>query len=129
MGLALFRMFVGALAMAAPWLVGRGLDGYGAASLGCGVALIAAATQAHRAPWLRWVLAALALAILFLPFAFDNDDISDREIYYATMVGFMALVSSIVSARLFAQDKERTSASEDSKSSGSKTSSVTTPSN
>jgi hypothetical protein len=129
-GLALFRAFVGALAIAAPWLVGSGLDAYGATSVGLGVATIAAATQVHRAPWLRWVLAALALAILFSPFAFNKDDISDREVYYAVMDGFMLFVTSFASARLFAQDGESAwmSASDESRSSGSNTSSVSTPS-
>jgi len=129
-GLALFRAFTGACLVAAPWLVGNGLDGYGAVTIGCGVAMIAAATQMHRAPWLRWVQAALAMVVFFSPFAFPSDDISDREIYYAVMVGHMMLISTIVSAKLFAQDEsERTSASEASKSSGSNTSSVNTPSN
>lgn len=130
-GLALFRAFVGVLAIAEPWLVGHGLDAYGATSVGLGVAVIAAATQIHRAPWLRWVQAALALAVLFSPFLFDKDDIMDREVYYAVMVGFMLLMSSIVSTRMFLQDdeSERTSASDDSRSSGSNTSSVNTPSN
>jgi hypothetical protein len=129
-GLALFRAFVGALAIAEPWLVGHGLDAYGATSVGLGVAVIAAATQIHRAPWLRWVQAALALAVLFSPFLFASDDIMDREVYYAVMVGFMLLVSSIVSTRMFIQDEsERTAASDDSRSSGSNTSSVKTPSN
>ena len=130
LGLALFRAFVGALAVAEPWLVGHGLDASGATSVGIGVATIAAATQIHRAPWLRWVMAALALAILFSPFAFASDDIMDREVYYAVMVGFMLLVSSIVATRVFVQESsERTSAGDDARSSGSKTSSVNTPSN
>lgn len=129
-GLALFRAFIGALAVAEPWLVGHGLDAYGATSVGIGVAVIAAATQIHRAPWLRWVLAALAMAVLFSPFAFPSDDIMDREVYYSTMVGFMVLMSSIVSVRMFTQEpSERTTASDDSRSSGSNTSSVNTPSN
>ena len=129
-GLALFRAFVGALVIAEPWLVGSGLDGYGATTVGLGVAIIAAATQAHRAPWLRWVFLALALGLFFSPFAFSFDDVSDREIYYAVMAGHMILVSAIVTPRLFAQDGEsaRTSASDESRSSGSNTSSVTTPS-
>jgi len=66
---------------------------------------------------------------LFSPFAFPKDDINDREIYYEVMVGFMLLVSSIVTARVFAQDDNaRTSASDESRSSGSNSSSVRTPS-
>ena len=88
----------------------HGLDAYGATTVGIGVAVIAAATQIHRAPWLRWVLASLAMAVLFSPFAFPTDDISDREVYYSTMVGFMVLMSSIVSVRMFTQEpSERTS--------------------
>jgi hypothetical protein len=129
-GLALFRVFVGACLLAEPWLVGNGLDGYGAVTIGCGVAMIAAATQMHRAPWLRWVQAALAMVVFFVPFAFPTDDINDREVYYSAMVGFMMLVTAIVSPRWFAQDEsERTSASEAARSSGSNTSSVSTPSN
>lgn len=132
-GLALFRVFFGLLAVASPWLVGDGLDAYGATSVGCGVAVIAAATQMHRAQWLRWVQAALAIAVFFAPFAFNHDDITDREVYGATMIGFMLLVSAFVSPRFFVQgaqgDSERTTASEDSRSSASKTSSVSTPSN
>jgi hypothetical protein len=128
-GLALFRAFIGTLLLAEPWLVGAGLDGYGAVTIGCGVAVIAAATQMHRAPWLRWVQAALAMVVFFAPFVFAGDDISDREIYYSAMVGLMLLVSSIVTPTLFAQESEWTSASDDARSSGSKTSSVSTPPN
>jgi hypothetical protein len=128
-GLALLRAFLGALLIAEPWLVGSGLDGYGATSVGLGVALIAAGTQMHRAPWLRWVQAALAMGVFFAPFAFRSDDISDREVYYEVMVGFMILVTSIVSPKLFAQDSEWTRESDDSRSSGSNTSSVSTPPN
>ena len=129
-GLALFRIFMGALLIGMPWIVGNGLDGYGATDVGCGVAIVAAATQMHRAPWLRWVQASLAFVVFFAPFAFNGDDISDRQIYYEVMVGLMLLVSSIVTPRLFAQDaSERTSASDASRSSASKTSSVSTPPN
>jgi hypothetical protein len=129
-GLALFRVFMGALLIGMPWIVGNGLDGYGATDIGCGVAVVAAATQMHRAPWLRWVQASLAFVVFFAPFAFNSDDISDRQIYYAVLVGHMLLVSAIVTPRLFAQDKsERTSASDDSKSAASKSSSVSTPPN
>jgi len=129
-GLALFRVFMGALLIGMPWIVGNGLDGYGATDIGCGVAVVAAATQMHRAPWLRWVQASLAFVVFFVPFAFPSDDISDRQIYFAVLVGHMLLVSAIVTPRLFAQDKsERTSASDDSKSAGSKSSSVSTPPN
>ncbi len=93
------------------------------------MATIAAATQVHRAPWLRWMFFALSLGMFFAPFAFSFDDVSDREIYYAVMAGHMLLVSSIVTARLFAQDdKAWTRASDVSRSSGSNTSSVSTPS-
>jgi hypothetical protein len=129
-GLALFRVFMGALLIGMPWIVGNGLDGYGATDIGCGVAVVAAATQMHRAPWLRWVQASLAFVVFFAPFAFASDDISDRQIYYEVMVGHMLLVSAIVTPRMFAQDKsERTSASEVSKSAASKSSSVSTPPN
>jgi hypothetical protein len=129
-GLALFRVFMGALLIGMPWIVGNGLDGYGATDIGCGVAVVAAATQMHRAPWLRWVQASLAFVVFFAPFAFASDDISDRQIYYEVMVGMMLLVSSIVTPRLFVQDNsERTNASDDSKSAASKSSSVSTPPN
>jgi hypothetical protein len=129
-GLALFRVFMGALLIGMPWIVGSGLDGYGATNIGCGVAIVAAATQMHRAPWLRWVQASLAFVVFFAPYAFNSDDISDRQIYYEAMVGLMLLVSSIVTPRMFAQDtSERTSASEVSKSAASKSSSVSTPPN
>jgi hypothetical protein len=129
-GLALFRVFMGALLIGMPWIVGSGLDGYGATNIGCGVAIVAAATQMHRAPWLRWVQASLAFVVFFAPYAFNSDDISDRQIYYEVMVGLMLLVSSIVTPRLFVQDEsERTSASEASRSSASKSSSVSTPPN
>lgn len=129
-GLALFRSFFGLLLIAMPWIVGNGLDGYGATDIGCGVAVVAAATQMHRAPWLRWVQAALAMAVFFLPFAFPEDDVTDRQIYYAVLVGHALLISAIVTPRLFAQDEsERTSASDSSRSEGSKSSSVSTPPN
>jgi hypothetical protein len=129
-GLALFRAFVGLLLIGMPWIVGNGIDGYGATNIGCGVAVVAAATQMHRAPWLRWVQASLAFAVFFAPFAFGADDVSDRQIYYAVLVGHMLLISSIVTPRLFAQEtSERTSASDSSRSTGSKTSSVNTPPN
>src|SRR3954464_15654305 len=130
LGLAAFRIFVGALLGAMPWIVGNGLDGYGATNLGCAVAIVACATQMHRAPWLRWVQASLAFAIFFLPFAFAADDISDKQIYCAVMIGHMLLISAIVTPRLFAQEtSERTSASDSSRSDGSKSSSVNTPPN
>jgi len=129
-GLMAFRAFVGALLIGMPWIVGLGLDGYGATSVGLGVAVVAAATQMHRAPWLRWVQASLAMAVLFVPFAFSSDDVTMPEIAYAAMVGLMLLVSSIVTPELFAQEtRERTSASDSSRSDGSKTSSVSTPPN
>ena len=129
-GLALFRAFFGVLLIAMPWIVGNGVDGYGATNLGCGVAVVAAATQMHRAPWLRWVQAALAMAVFFLPFVFPSDDISDRQIYYAVPVGFALLMSSIVSTRMFVDDSSaRMSASDSSRSDGSKSSSVSTPPN
>ncbi len=118
-GLALFRAFVGALVIAGPWLVGSGLDGYGATSVALGVATIAAATQAHRAPWLRWIFLALALAMFFSPFAFSSDDISDHEIYYAVLAGHTLFVSAIVTPRLFAKrgpDAARANASDDASS-------------
>ena len=43
-GLMAFRAFVGALLIGMPWIVGLGLDGYGATSVGLGVAVVAAAT-------------------------------------------------------------------------------------
>lgn len=130
LGLMAFRAFLGALLIGMPWIVGNGLDGYGASDLGCGVAVVAAATQMHRAPWLRWVQASLALAVWFLPFAFASDDITMSQVYYAAMLGLMLLVSSIVTPELFAQEtSEPTSASDSSRSEGSKSSSVSTPPN
>lgn len=129
-GLALFRAFFGVLLIAMPWIVGNGVDGYGATNLGCGVAVVAAASQMHRAPWLRWVQAALAMAVFFLPFAFPFDNVSDRQIYYAVLVGHALLVSAIVSPRIFIDDSSaRMSASDSSRSDGSKSSSVSTPPN
>ena len=127
-GLMAFRAFVGALLIGMPWIVGNGLDGYGATDIGCGVAVVAAATQMHRAPWLRWVQASLAMAVLFLPFAFSADDVSAGQVYYAAMIGLMLIVSSIVTPTIF-HDSERTSASDSSRSDGSNTSNVNTPSN
>jgi hypothetical protein len=131
--LALLRAFIGVLLIGQPWIVGNGLDGYGATSVGIGVAVIAAASQMHRAQWLRWVQAALSMGVFFSPFLFREDDIMDREVYYAVMVGHTLLLSSIVSTRWFAQDAEpsraRMTASDDSRSAASKTSSVSTPSN
>jgi hypothetical protein len=129
-GLAAGRIFTGVLLGAMPWIVGNGLDGYGATNIGCAVAVVAAATQMHRAPWLRWVQAALAMAVFFLPFAFPADDISDRQIYCAVLIGHMLLITAIVTPRLFVQSTtERTSANDSSRSDGSKTSSVSTPPN
>jgi len=129
-GLALFRSFCGLLLVAMPWIVGNGVDGYGATNLGCGVAVVAAATQMHRAPWLRWVQASLALAVFFSPYLFSADDVSDRQVYYAVPVGLMLLVSSIVTPRIFLQEPSaRSSDSDSSRSDGSNTSSVNTPSN
>jgi hypothetical protein len=129
-GLAAFRIFVGLLLGIMPWVVGNGLDGYGATNVGCAVAIVAAATQMHRAPWLRWVQASLAFAIFFAPFAFPFDDISDKQIYWAVLDGHMLLISSIVTPRLFVQDaSEPTSASDSSRSDGSNTSNVNTPPN
>lgn len=129
-GLALARAFMGALLIALPWVVGNGIDGYGATNVGCGVAVVAAATQLHRAPWLRWVQASLAFVVFFAPFAFSADDVGDRQVYYTVMVGLMLLVSSIVTPEMFAQEtSERTSASDESRSAASNSSSVKTPPN
>ena len=129
-GLAAFRVFLGLMMIALPWIAGQGLDGYGATCVGCGVAIVAAATQMHRAPWLRWVQASLSMAVFFLPFAFAWDDITAGEIYSATPVGMMLLMSSIVTPQLFAADEnERTSDSDSSRSEASNSSSVKTPPN
>jgi len=119
-GLAAFRAFCGLLVGILPWVFGNGLDGYGATNVGCAVAIVAAATQAHRAPWLRWVQASLAFAVLFLPFAFKEDDINAGQVYYVAFVGFMLLVSSIVTPSIF---------NDSSRSDGSNTSNVNTPPN
>jgi magnesium-transporting ATPase (P-type) len=130
LGLMALRAFIGALLIGMPWIVGEGLDRYGATSVGLGVAVVAAATQMHRAPWLRWVQLALAFAVMFVPFVFPSDDISMAEVVYSSLTGFMLMVSAIVTPQLFAQEtSERTSASEASRSEGSKTSSVSTPPN
>jgi hypothetical protein len=129
-GLAAFRSFCGLLLIAMPWSVGNGLDGYGATVVGLGVAVVAAATQMHRAPWLRWVQLALAVAVFFTPYLFSADDVSARQVYWAVPVAFMLLVSSIVTPEVFAQStSERTSASDSAKSDASNTSSVNTPPN
>ena len=129
-GLALFRAFIGLLLGVMPWVMGSGLDHYGATNIGCAVAIVAAATQMHRAPWLRWVQASLALVVLFMPFAFSADDVSAGQVYYASMIGLMLLVSAIVTPRLFLQESnEPTRASDSSRSEGSNTSNVNTPSN
>jgi hypothetical protein len=124
-GLALFRGTIGVLLVALPWLIGNGLDGYGKTQLACGVAVVAVAALIHRALWLRWVQASLALLVFFLPFAF-GDDVSDHQIYCAVLAGKLLLLTAIVSPRLFASDE--TTASDSDKSSASNTSSVSTPS-
>jgi hypothetical protein len=129
--LAGFRIFLGALVTLSPFFVGEGLDPYGMTVVATGVALIAAAPLMHRAPWLRWVQAALALELFFMPFAF-GEAVSDREIYSAVLLGHGLLLSAIVSPRLFRQDEDwspATSASELVRSSASNTSSVSTPPN
>jgi hypothetical protein len=130
-GLAAFRASMGALVVAVPWIVGNGLDAYGTTEVATGVALVALAPLMHRAPWLRWVQASLAMALFFAPFAF-GEDVSDRQIYCAVLIGHVVLISSIVTPTLFRQDDEpsaATSASELSRSAASNTSSVSTPPN
>jgi hypothetical protein len=130
-GLALFRAFVGALTVSVPWVVGNGLDPYGMTNVATGVALVALAPLMHRAPALRWVQLALAMALFFTPFAF-GEDVSDRQIYCAVLIGHMVLISAIVTPTLFRQDDEpnaATSASDVSRSAASNTSSVSTPPN
>ena len=130
-GLALFRAFVGGLVVSVPWVVGNGLDAYGMTEVATGVALVAAAPLMHRAQWLRWVQAALAMALFFTPFAF-GEDVSDRQIYCAVLLGHMVLITAIVTPTLFRQEEEykpSTSASELSRSAASNTSSVSTPPN
>lgn len=128
-GLALFRAFVGALVVSVPWVVGNGLDPYGTTEVATGVALVAAAPLMHRASWLRWVQAALAMALFFSPFAF-GEDVSDRQIYCAVLLGHMVLISAIVTPTLFGQEtSESTSDSDVSRSPASNTSSVSTPPN
>jgi hypothetical protein len=131
LALALFRGSIGALFTAMPWIVGNGLDGYGATQIGCGVAVVACATQMHRAPWLRWVQASLALMVFFLPFAFSEDVITDSQIYAAVLTGKLLLLTSIVTPELFSaqQTSVPSSASDSSRSDGSKTSNVSTPPN
>ena len=99
--LALFRVFFGLLAVASPWLVGDGLDAYGATSVGCGVAVIAAATQMHRAPVVALGAGGAGDRGLLRAVRVQRDDISDREVYAATMIGFMLLVSAFVSPTIF----------------------------
>jgi hypothetical protein len=133
-GLALFRAFVGALVVSVPWVVGNGLDAYGATVVGCGVAIVAMAPLMHRAPGLRWVQALLAVALFFTPFVF-GEEVNDREIYCAVLLGHMLLISAIVTPTLFGQGEgdivvsERTVESEVSRSAASNTSSVSTPPN
>ena len=130
-GLALFRAFVGALVVSVPWVVGNGLDAYGVTEVAIGVALVAAAPLMHRAQWLRWVQAALAMALFFTPFAF-GEAVCDRQIYCAVLLGHMVFITAIVTPTLFRQDDEynpSTSASEVSRSAASNTSSVSTPPN
>jgi hypothetical protein len=129
-GLALFRAFVGALVVAVPWIVGNGLDPYGATEVATGVALVAAAPLMHRAQWLRWVQAALAMTLFFAPFAF-GEAIGDRQIYCAVLLGHMILISAIVTPTLFGQDESSafTSDSDSARSSASNSSSVSTPPN
>jgi magnesium-transporting ATPase (P-type) len=130
-GLALFRAFVGGLVVSVPWVVGNGLDAYGMTEVATGVALVAAAPLMHRAQWLRWVQAALAMALFFTPFAF-GEAVSDRQIYCAVLLGHMVLITAIVTPTLFRQEEEykpSTSASELSRSAASNTSSVSTPPN
>ena len=128
-GLALFRAFVGGLVVAVPWIVGNGLDAYGMTEVATGVALVAAAPLMHRAPWLRWVQAALAIELFFAPFAF-GEAVGDRQIYCAVLLGHMALISAIVTSTLFGQEQsESISDSDESRSAASNTSSVKTPLN
>ena len=122
-------MSVGLLLGVMPWVMGNGLDGYGASNVGCAVAIVAMATQMHRAPWLRWVQGSLALAVLFLPFAFSADDVSAGQVAYAAMIGHMLILSAIVTPRLFQGTSERTSDSDSSRSDAANTSSVNTPPN
>jgi hypothetical protein len=125
-GLALFRGAIGVLLVALPWLIGNGLDGYGKTEVACGVAVVAVAALMHRALWLRWVQALLAVLVFFLPFAFGEDVVSDHQIYCAVLAGKLLLLTAIVSPRLFASDE--TTASDSERSSASNTSSVSTPS-
>jgi hypothetical protein len=103
-GLALFRAFLGTVLAALPWIVGDGIDGYGATQLGSGLALVAMAPWMDRWPWLRFIQAALALGVLFLPFAFDT---RDTQIYCAVLIGKLTLVSSILSHRIFVGGDQR----------------------
>ena len=128
-GLALFRMLTGALVISVPWVVGEGLDAYGVTEVATGVALVALAPLMHRAAWLRWVQAALAIELFFAPFAF-GEAVGDRQIYCAVLLGHMALITAIVTPTLFGQEEsDATSASEVSRSAASNTSSVSTPPN
>ena len=131
-GLALFRIFIGGLVIVTPWVFGVGLDPYGATVLAAGVAIVAGAPFMHRAPGLRWVQAALAMELFFSPFAFPSDDVNAWQVYAATMLGFMTLMSSMVSPALFRQDEEVSASTIESellRSSASNTSSVSTPPN
>jgi hypothetical protein len=128
-GLALFRAFVGALVIVVPWIVGNGLDAYGTIVVSCGVAIVATAPLMHRAPGLRWVHASLAIALFFTPFLF-GEEVNDRQIYCAVLLGHMLLISAIVTPTLFGQEpSEASSESDSSRSAASNTSSVSTPPN
>lgn len=100
-GLALFRVVVGAALAAMPWISGEGLDGYGATQLAGGLALVAIAPLMHARPSLRWVQALLAVSVLVCPFVFD--DVRDVQIYVAMIFGKVMLISAIPSAEIFEQ--------------------------
>ena len=126
-GLALFRASIGALIVAVPWIVGNGLDAYGATEVGLGLSVVAAATMMHRAPWLRWLQATLAIALFFTPFAF-GEEVGDRQIYCAVLLGHMLLITAIVTPGLFGQaDPLPTGANDASRSATTPPSSASPP--
>jgi len=98
LGLLAFRASLGVALMAMPWIVGEGLDGYGATQVAGGVAVVALAPWMQRWPWLRLIQGALAMSVFFLPFAFDT---TDMQIYAAVLIGKLLLLTAIVSPQIF----------------------------
>jgi hypothetical protein len=100
-GLMLFRAFLAAWLLAAPWLLGGGVDPSGLSDALVGVGMLVVAFGAARAPSLRWLQAALGLWLIFSAVLLEPS--SDLQRYDEILLGKLLLLSAPVTRELFTE--------------------------